>query len=197
MNSRCAALALVVVFASACHSATDPVEDVCYSPPPDGAYASGLHRVVGSGQCDSGVASVTPFAADGNFAAILRFQVHRAKPRTTYIVQRAAEYDGAPVSSDGVCQRAEGNWAPFDGSTIPSFFLAFPLGGSTWSPPPGPLGLMTLVTDADGSGTTEFEYHTGPVLPRGRKFDVQMRLVDDDTAPTSDLRSGCMTVTVQ
>ena len=44
--------------------------------------------------------------------------------------------------------------------------------------------------------TKEFELRLA-TTPSGTVFDVQMRLVDDESAPRSEIRSGCMTVTVR
>jgi hypothetical protein len=187
-----ALLAVASAFALvSCHSSTDPTP-ICYSAPPEGTYQAALYRVTGAGQCDNGGTSISPFDDGGTFGAIIRFRVNRARPNTTYIVQRAAEV-GAPLSSDGICQKADGlpPWTPAEGFTG-SHFVTFPLGGRI-VPDPGPK--LTLTTDADGSGSRDFEFHGS--VSSGTKFDVEMRLVDSETAPASDLRSGCMTVTVK
>jgi hypothetical protein len=101
-------------------------------------------------------------------------------------VQRAPEI-GRALAADRVCQRAEGlpPWAPGDGTPA---FITFP------APNPGPK--VTLTTDPAGDGSLEFEFRSASI-PAGTEFDVQMRLVDSESAPTSDLRSGCMTVLVK
>jgi hypothetical protein len=153
--------------------------------PPDGTNQSALFKTLGASVCGTGGTSITPFAIpEGTFAATIRFVVNRAKPNATYVVQRAPETRG-DQSADGICQV---------GDSVPpgspnAAFITFPI---PWLPGPK----KTLTTDAEGSGSVEFE-HRAPSLPRGSKFDVVMRLVDDETAPTSELRSGCMTVEVR
>ena len=171
----------------ACHSATDPTP-VCYAAPPEGTSQSALYPVLGTMACGTGGTSVTSFAVpEGTFAATMRFRVNRAKPSTTYYVQRAADW-GRNQTADGTCQRAEG-LPPWSASDPPApSFVTFPIGGN-----PGPL--ITLTTDAQGSGSLDFEYRSA--IPRGAKFDVMMRLVDSESLATSELRSGCMTVEVK
>jgi hypothetical protein len=173
-----APLAVALALLSACTSPTEPDP---FGEPPPGTYQSALVAVVGTGE---GGTSVTPVAhASGIFAGTMRFRV-RAKPNTTYKVQRAADVN-KPGNDDGVCQRAEGAapWSPADGPA----FVQFPI------PFTGPLVVMT--TDSKGEGTLDYPYES-PQIPRGYRFDVRMRLVDDENAPTSDLRSGCMTIEV-
>ena len=63
---------------------------------------------------------------------------------------------------------------------------------------PRPLAgdFKTLITDAAGDGDAHFAFDL-PGLADGTQFDVEFRLVDSLTAPASDLRTGCFTVTVK
>lgn len=141
-----------------------------------------LMAVVGSG---SGIVNVTPTAAvGGSFSAEIEVAVFGAVPNTTLYVQRAPEI-GRANSADGVCQRAAG--LPPWGPPAPDF-LTFPL------PASGPL--VTLKTSAGGAGTVHIDF-TAPTIADGTQFDVMFRLVDSLTAPTTDLRTGCFTVTVK
>ncbi len=54
---------------------------------------------------------------------------------------------------------------------------------------------MSFATNASGEGSLDYNFDT-PQIVRGTRFDLRMRLVDDESAPTSDLRSGCMTIVV-
>ena len=160
-------------------SAPDP-----FGEPPPGTYQSALVAVVGSGEGGTSVTSVAN--ASGGFAGTMRFRV-RAKPNTTYLVQRAADL-GRAGTDDGVCQRADGlsPWSPSDPPFGPAF-VTFP------TPSAGPL--VTFTTNSQGEGSLDYNFDT-PQIPRGTLFDVKMRLVDDENAPTSDLRSACMTIVV-
>ena len=183
---------------AACHHASDP-SPLCFVEPPEGTTQAALYRVFGPGTCDPpgsslGGTSVTssPIAAR-SFAATIRFKVRGAKPSTKYYVQRAAEFaiPPRPLSADGICQRADGlpPWTPADGSSVPAF-VTFPL------PYTDQGDRKSLTTDAAGDGSLEFHYES-PQIPTGTIFDVEMRLVDDEMIPTSELRSGCMKVLVQ
>jgi hypothetical protein len=164
---------------------TSPSEPDPFGEVPVGKYQSAFVAVVGSGE---GGTSVTPISnPEGVFSGTMRFRV-RARPNTTYLVQRAAEI-GRPGGNDKVCQRAQGlpPWTASDPPFGPAF-VTFP------TPNPGPA--ITLTTDGRGEGSLDYEYYS-PGLARGLEFDLMMRLVDDDAAPTSDLRSGCMTIVVE
>ena len=111
--------------------------------------------------------------------------LNNARANTTYFVQRAPEI-GRANAADGVCQRALGlsPWSASDPAAAP--FLTFPLG----------TGLATITTAASGTGSLNFEFRS-PTTPAGTVFDVMFRLVDNETAPTTELRSGCLTVVVK
>jgi len=49
---------------------------------------------------------------------------------------------------------------------------------------------------ANGTGFANFEFRA-PTIPAGTVFDVMFRLVDSETAPATELRSGCFTVTAK
>jgi hypothetical protein len=180
MRNRCcrlaAALGMGLALFSACTSPTEP--DPFVDPPP-GRYQSLLIAVSGTG---AGGMSVNPVAnAAGIFVGTMRFRV-RAKPNTTYKVMRAADVARAG-NDDGVCQRAEGAPPWGDGPA----FVQFPF--------PFPGDPLVMTTDSRGEGSLDYEYESPQIL-RGYRFDVRMRLVDDENAPTSDLRSRCMTIEV-
>jgi hypothetical protein len=163
---------------------TSPSEPDPFGEVPPGTHQSTLTAVIGTGQGGTSVTSV-PNAA-GYFNGTMRFRV-RAKPNTRYLVQRAADVTRA-ANDDGVCQRAEGAspWSPADAPFGPAF-VQFP------RPFEGPLVFIT--TDGRGEGSLDYNYDSPQIL-RGYRFDVRMRLVDDENAPTSDLRSNCMTIDV-
>lgn len=136
----------------------------------------------------NGGISVTSTADPASyFVATIRVSL-RSKPNTTYLLQRAAEV-GRENGADGQCQRADrlSPWSPGD----PPF-------GETWVTFPLPVAtdLKRVTTNAKGEGSLEFEYRS-PTITSGASFDVRMRLVDDESSPTSELRSGCMTVVVK
>jgi len=162
---------------------TSPTEPDPFGEPPAGTHQSTLIAVVGTG---TGGTSVTSRAGSGHFVATIRFRV-RARPSTTYLVQRAAEL-GRPAGDDGVCQRADGlpPWSAAD-APFGSTFVTFP------RPNDGPL--LVITTNGLGEAALDYEFESPPI-PTGTRFDVKMRLVDDESAPTSELRSGCMTVVV-
>ena len=179
------ACSLLAVLLGGCHYASEPTSS-CYVAPPDGTSQAALFRVSGGGDCGTGGTSVTTVATpERTFLATIRFIVRGAVPGTTYLVQRAPEVGDHPLQTDGICQRGEGRatWTPDDG-----FFLTFV--------DPDVRLPRTLRTDAKGDGRLEFQ-HRAASIAAGTTFDVQMRLIDNETAPTTELRSGCMTVFVK
>lgn len=154
-----------------------------WTPVTDAAAASADNCSAGNG----GISVTSTADPAGYFVATIRVSL-RAKANKTYLLQRAAEV-GRENGADGLCQRADGlaPWSPGD----PPF-------GGTWVTFPLPVAteLKKVATDAKGEGALEFEYRS-PTIPSGTRFDVRMRLVDDESAPTSELRSGCMTVVVK
>ena len=109
----------------------------------------------------------------------------QTRPNTTYFVQRAPEI-GRMFGSDGVCQRALGTspWSPLD-PPAPAF-VTFAIAGSP----------ATMTTTASGAASLDFEFEA-PMIPAGTSFDVMFRLVDNETTPTLEARSGCFTVLVK
>jgi len=187
MARRARACPLVCAVALAgCHFAGEATSP-CFIAPPDGTVQSALFRVSGGGACGTGGASVTTVhTADSTFQATIRFLVRGAQPNTRYVVQRAPEVGDVPLTADGVCQRAQG-LPPWNGGGDPSFLTFLD---------PNTTVARTLTTDANGNGSLEF-VHRSTAIAAGTQFDVQMRLVDDVSLPTTELRSGCMTVLVQ
>jgi hypothetical protein len=61
-------------------------------------------------------------------------------------------------------------------------------------PATGPL--ITITTTSTGDGAADFEFRTLMVLA-GTTNDVMFRLVDNDSAPTTELRSACLTITAR
>jgi hypothetical protein len=150
---------------------------------PAGTYQSAI--AAGSGTGIGGV-SVSPQAIPaGTFDALISLRVAQARPNTTYFVQRAPEI-GRSLGADGICQRALGvsPWSPLD-PPAPAF-ITFPLATS----------LATMTTTASGTASLDFEFQA-PTILAGTSFDVMFRLVDNETAPTMELRSGCFTVLVK
>jgi hypothetical protein len=142
-------------------------------------HAQILTAVLGSG---SGIVNVTATAAVDGFSAQITVNVHGAPPDTTFYVQRAPEI-GRANGADGICQRAVGA-APWGPPT--ANFLTFSL----------PTGPVTLTTSEGGAGAAHIDF-TASTIPDDTRFDVMFRLVDDLSAPTNELRTGCFTVTVR
>jgi hypothetical protein len=180
MRSRLAATIVAAALLSpACGSSSTAADPVV----PAGTYQSTILAVTGPG---TGGVSVTPTAIpDRTFAADISVLITGARPNASYIVQRAPEI-GRTLGSDGVCQRALGvsPWSAVD-PPAPAF-VTFPLGS----------GVAIVPTAANGTGTVNFEFRA-PTIPAGTVFDVMFRLVDSDTAPRTELRSGCFTVTAR
>jgi hypothetical protein len=148
---------------------------------PVGQVQSVLTAVLGSGR---GGVSVTPKSIPAATMAVdISVIVAGARPNTTYLVQRAA--DVFRGKADGICQRALGlsPWSPADPPA--QAFTSFPLGN----------GVATLSTDADGAGKVSFGY-VSEMVAAGTIFDVMFRLVDNESAATTELRSGCFAVMV-
>jgi hypothetical protein len=53
-----------------------------------------------------------------------------------------------------------------------------------------------VTTAANGDGSLDFEFRTLQILA-GTTNDVMYRLVDNDAAPTTELRSDCMMITAR
>ena len=172
---------LIVALTLACNGdgITAPTE---FDPP--GTHQSALAGLGGTG---GGGVSVTPRAvAEGSFVADIKVRVRQGRPNTSYTIQRAPEI-GRALGSDGSCQRALG-LSPWSSADAPAAaFLSFTQPASTTP--------ITLTTNASGDGSFDFEFRA-PMIPAGTKFDVMFRLLDNTTAPTSTLVSGCFTVTV-
>jgi hypothetical protein len=144
-----------------------------------------MTATVGAG---TGGISVTPVPSQtGRLDMIIKVRLQGARPGARYVVQRAGDA-GRVNSADGVCQRAVGAppWSPSDPPVnflFPSFRVPDPDGPE-----------VTLVTDANGNGSLDFEY-LHPTFAAGIPFDMMVRVVEDPTRPTSELRSACFTVT--
>jgi len=180
MRSRLAATIIAAALLSpACGSSSTSPDPVV----PAGTYQSAIAAVSGPG---TGGVSVTPKAIpEATFAADISVLITGARPNASYIVQRAPEI-GRTQASDGVCQRALGV-APWSAANPPApAFVTFPLGA----------GVAIVPTAANGTGSLNFEFRA-PTIPAGTLFDVMFRLVDSETAPATELRSGCFTVTVK
>lgn len=166
---------------SACgSSSTSPTE----FPIPEGTHRSSITAVSGPG---SGGLSVTPKSIpEGTFVADISILIANARPTATYIIQRAPEI-GRALGADGVCQRAVGQspWSASD-PAAPAFVTFANASG----------GPITLATAANGTGAANFEFRA-PTIAAGTLFDVMFRLVDSESTPTTELRSGCFTVTVK
>jgi len=150
---------------------------------PPGIHQSSIAAIMGTG---TGGVSVTPKPVpEGIMVVDISVLVVDARPNTTYIVQRAADVLRT-AGADGICQRALSlpPWSPAD-PPAPTF-STFPLGN----------GSATFTTAASGTGSINFEYRS-PMIAAGTTFDVMFRLVDDETTPTTELRSGCFAVMVQ
>jgi Cu/Zn superoxide dismutase len=181
MNTRHALLTALTASLIAAAIAAGPVQA-------DGTHGRSLSAVMGQG---AGIVNVTTTAGSVGDSMEISVNVHGTTPNTTFYIQRAPEV-GRPLGSDGICQRANGLW-PWEqpnsaGYPAAPAFVTFPrpLAGD----------LKTLTTDADGAGSAHFAFDL-PTLADGTVFDVEFRLVDSLMAPTTDLRTGCFTVTVR
>jgi len=150
-----------------------------------GTHGQQLSPVLGQG---AGIVNLTSLPGDPGLTVNVTINVHNAAPNTAFYIQRAPE-TGIPqraLSSDGICQRANG-LDPWIGA--PSFVtVPRPLAGD----------LVTLTTGAQGNGTAHFILNfPASLVPDGTVFDVEFRLVDSLTAPTTDLRTECFTVTAK
>ena len=171
----------------ACSSTTSPASPTRLEPPP------GTYRFTFAAQKgETGFAgmSVTPKPIpEGTFTADISIRLVGLRANTTYLVQRAQEgVGGRPLGGDGICQRALGlfPWSPSDAAALS--FQTVPL------PNTGPL--ITVATGSNGDGSLDFEFRTLMILA-GTTNDVMYRLVDNDTAPTTELRSECMMITAR
>lgn len=168
----------------ACSSPTSPTR----LEPPPGTYRSTFTFLKGEG--GSGGMSVTPKPTpDGTMAADISIRLAGLKANTTYLVQRAQEgVGGRSLGADGICQRALSlfPWSSSDPAALA--FQTVPL------PNTGPLA--TLTTTSIGNGTLDYELRTLMILA-GTTNDVMYRLVDNDAAPTTELRSDCMMITAR
>ena len=179
-----AAPLIVCTLLMACSSATSPTK--LEAPP--GAYRSVFAALKG----ETGFAgiSVTPKAIpEGTFTADISIRLMGLKANTTYLLQRAQEgVGGRPLGGDGICQRSLSlfPWSSSDAAALS--FQTVPL------PNTGPL--ISVTTAANGDGSLDFEFRTLMILA-GTTNDVMYRLVDDDVAPTTELRSACMTITAK
>ena len=181
-------LIVCTLLVGACSSTTLSPTAPAKLEPPHGAYRSTFTALKG----ETGFAGmgITPKAIpEGTMAADISVRLVGLRPNTTYLLQRAQEgVGGRALGLDGICQRALGlpPWSPSDPPTVN--FQTMPL------PATGPL--VTITTTSTGDGAVDFEFRTLMVLA-GTTNDVMFRLVDNDTAPTTELRSACMMVTAQ
>ena len=184
-----APLFICALLISGCSSATSSPTSPSKLEPPPGAYRSTFTFL--KGETGFGGISVTPKAIpEGTYTADISIRLVGLKASTTYLVQRAQEgVGGRPLGADGICQRAQSLF-PWSSSDAPApTFQTMPLPSS-----PGPL--VTVTTASNGDGALDFEFRTAMILA-GTTNDVMYRLVDDDAAPTTELRSDCMTITAR
>jgi len=174
-------LILCTMLIGACSSPTSPTK----LEPPPGTYRSTFTFLKGEGSF--GGMSVTPKAIpEGTFTADISIRLFGLSPNTTYLVQRAQEgVAGRPLGADGTCQRALGlfPWSSSDPAALA--FQTMPL------PAPGPL--VTITTASNGDGAVDFEFRALMIMA-GTTNDVMFRLVDNETVPTTELRSECMMI---
>jgi hypothetical protein len=172
----------------ACGStASSPMAPTAFEPPP-GAYRSAFTALKG----ETGFAgmSVTPKAIpEGTLTADVSVRLVGLRPNTTYLLQRAQEgVGGRPLGGDGICQRAQSLFPWSSSDAAAATFQTVPL------PASGPL--ITVTTAANGDGALDFEFRTLMIFA-GTTNDVMYRLIDNDAAPTTELRSACMTITAK
>jgi hypothetical protein len=183
-----APLIVCALLIGACSSATSSPTSPTKLEPPPGAYRATLTSLKG----ETGFAgiSITPKPIpEGTFTADISIRLVGLRANTTYLVQRAQEgVGGRPLGDDGICQRAQGlyPWSPSDPAALA--FQTMPV------PATGPL--VTVTTASNGDGAADFEFRALMILA-GTTNDVMYRLVDNDAAPTTELRSECMTITAR
>ena len=183
-----APLIVCTLLLGACSSTTSSPTSPTKLEPPPGAYRSTFTALKG----ETGFAgmSITPKPIpEGTMAADISVRLVGLRPNATYLFQRAQEgVGGRALGLDGICQRALGlpPWSPSDPPTVN--FQTMPL------PATGPM--ITIATTATGDGAVDFDFRALQVLA-GTTNDVMFRLVDNDAAPTTELRSACMTITAQ
>ena len=138
--------------------------------------------LIEEGGSGAGRVSVSPTAEGAGFTAQITVNVRGLDPNATYFVQRSPDFPVPPWITDGICDRAAGNFPA--GVTGPTW-ITFP------TPNPGPA--VTITTSAGGAGAVSFAFD----LPAASEsaFDVMFRVVDNTAAPTRELRSPCFTVT--
>jgi hypothetical protein len=190
-NRSVCATALLIICAlllGACSSTSPSATSPTRFEPPPGTYRSSFTSLKG----ETGFAgiSVTPKAIpEGTFTADISIRLVGLKANTTYLVQRAQEgVGGRTLGGDGICQRALSlfPWSSSDAAAVT--FQTVPL------PNTGPL--ISVTTLSSGDGSLDFEFRTLMILA-GTTNDVMYRLVDNDVAPTTELRSACMTIMAQ
>ena len=190
-NRSVGATALLMICAlllGACSNTTSSTMSPTRFEPPPGTYRFTFTPLKG----ETGFAgmSVTPKAIpEGTFTADISIRLVGLKANTTYLVQRAQEgVGGRPLGGDGICQRSLSlfPWSSSDAAAVT--FQTVPL------PNTGPL--INVTTLSSGDGSLDFEFRTLQILA-GTTNDVMYRLVDNDVAPTTELRSACMTITAQ
>ena len=143
-----------------------------------------LVSIVGPGHGRFRATRVPHSTVPGNFAVHIEARIRRAKPNTTYLLQRAAEAftttppAGFPMATtiDGSCQRglAIAPWS----TLVPP-----PVAFVSWTP--------TLTTDAQGNGETDFVFESTVPLPL---FDVMFRVIESGSAPQSVFQTDCTVV---
>jgi hypothetical protein len=153
-----------------------------------GTHGQSLSAVTGQG---AGMVNLTAIPGEAGLTVEVTVNVHQTTPNATFYIQRAPEI-GRPLGNDGICQRANALW-PWEQPNSDGFPPA-----PAFVSVPRPLAgdLKTLTTDADGSGSTHFALNF-PAIPDGTVFDVQFRLIDSLTAPTTNLQTGCFAVTAK
>lgn len=181
-------LIICTLLLGACSNTSPSAMSPARFEPPPGTYRSSFTSLKG----ETGFAgiSVTPKAIpEGTFTADISIRLVGLKANTTYLVQRAQEgVGGRTLGGDGICQRALSlfPWSSSDAAAVT--FQTVPL------PNTGPL--ISVTTLSSGDGSLDFEFRTLMILA-GTTNDVMYRLVDNDVAPTTELRSACMTIMAQ
>ena len=153
-----------------------------------------LSSVQGSG---SGKITISPVSGTSGFSARASVELMGVLPNSLFHLQQAPEV-GRPLSDDGVGERAAELW-PWQQPNSPGFAEAPPFLEGLRSDQGLPI---TIVTDGEGNGRTEFTYN-GPTLSPNSRFDVVFRIVEDSSmivlpdtliGSTTDLRSDCFTL---
>ena len=133
-------------------------------------FAGPCEGAIGQVNVTANARPVANAAPEFGFAVEGQFNIHGAPPNTSYLAERRVDF-----AVDGICTGVA--------------YVTFPI------PTPGPLVLLT--TSAAGAGAAHFTNQL-PGFADNSQFDVTFRLIEDSPNPGgTEIRTGCVTVTVK